>query len=206
MILPSKKYAVIYADPPWGFATYSEKGENRSAKRHYDTMSNDDILNLPVGDMAADNCVLLLWATMPQLPLAFRAIERWGFKHKTTAFTWIKLNKKSLPEIPCDREYWTTFTGEMFTLFMGLGYYTRANPELCILATKGKPKRVGRDVRQVVMSPVREHSRKPDEMYEMIERLVEGPYVELFARHTRPGWDAVGNEAGLFDDFSDILV
>lgn len=189
MILPDKKYAVIYADPPWDFATYSEKGENRSAKRHYDVMSNDDILNLPIGDMAADNCVLLLWATMPQLPLAFRAIERWGFTYKTVAFTWVKMNRKAVD-----------------TPFMGLGFWTRSNAELCLLATKGKPKRVGSDVRQVVMSPVREHSRKPDEMYEMIERLVEGPYVELFARHTRHGWDAVGNEAGLFDDFSDILV
>src|SRR5580765_599508 len=153
LIAAHKKYAVIYADPPWSFKVYSGKGKMRSAERHYDTQSLDEIKSLPVADLAADDCALLLWAVMPQLPEALEVIASWGFTYKTTGFVWIKENR----------------SGD--GLFTGMGYWTRANAELCLLATKGSPTRQAKDVHQVVRSPVSEHSRKPDEVQVRIERL-----------------------------------
>jgi N6-adenosine-specific RNA methylase IME4 len=178
---PDKKYKLIYADPPWRFVTYSEEGEQKSATQHYDCMNIEDIYSLPVNDIADENCILLMWAVDPMLPEALKTIKRWGFTYKTIGFTWAKENKKSLG------------------FFMGLGYWTRSNPEMCLLATKGKPKRLDRGVRQLVVSPVREHSRKPEQMYSHIEKLAEGPYVELFARNKRPGWDSWGNQTEKFN-------
>jgi N6-adenosine-specific RNA methylase IME4 len=144
-------------------------------------MSLEELEKLPVGDWAAPDSVLLLWATDPLLDKAFELIRAWGFTYKTVGFYWVKLNK----------------SGRGF--FTGLGFWTRANPEPCLLATKGRPKRLASDVAKLVVSPRREHSRKPDEIYERIERLAPGPYLELFARTARPGWDAWGAEVGLFD-------
>jgi N6-adenosine-specific RNA methylase IME4 len=169
-------YKVIYADPPWTFATYSRKGKGRSAEAHYDCMSFVDIMTLPVIQWAADDCVLLLWTTDPLLEKAFEVIRAWGFTYKTVGFYWAKLNKP-------------TASGNDPGFFTGLGFWTRANPELCLLATRGKPRRKRADVRKLIVSPRREHSRKPDEAYDRIEALCEGPYLELFARFSRPGWD-----------------
>jgi N6-adenosine-specific RNA methylase IME4 len=177
-------YRVIYADPPWTFATYSRKGKGRSAEAYYDCMSLDDIKALPVVDWAAADCVLLLWTTDPLLPTAFDVIRAWGFTYKTVGFYWAKLNKQAVPP---------GFTEASF--FTGLGFWTRANPELCLLATRGRPKRRRADVRKLIVSPRREHSRKPDEAYHRIEQLCEGPYLEIFARSARPGWDRWGAEA-----------
>lgn len=182
----SSCYRVIYADPPWTFATYSRKGKGRNAEAYYDCMSLDDIKALPVADWAAKDCVLLLWATDPLLPTAFEVIRAWGFTYKTVGFYWAKLNKRALG--PND-------TGAGF--FTGLGFWTRANPELCLLATRGHPKRRRADVKKLIVSPRREHSRKPDETYERIEALCEGPYLEMFARAARPGWDRWGEESDL---------
>ena len=175
------KYGVIYADPPWSFKTFSDKGKDRSPEKHYDVLSHNDICNLPVGDIARDNSVLLMWVIDPLLDKAFEVINAWGFKYKTVAFTWAKLNK--------------TKPG----FFTGLGYWTRGNPEMCLLATKGKPKRLNKSTKQLVVSERREHSRKPDEMYGYIENMLEGPYLEMFARNTRQGWDNFGNEVNKFD-------
>src|ERR1700730_15421763 len=128
----------------------------------------------PVADWAAGDCVLFLWATDPLLPRAFEVIAAWGFAYKTVAFTWAK----------------TTKDGAGFPI--GCGYWTRANPEQCLLATRGRPQRLSRAVPQLIISPRREHSRKPDEAYERIEALVPGPYLELFARAPRAGWAAWG--------------
>lgn len=183
----SRHYRVIYADPPWTFATFSRKGKGRSAEAHYDCMSLADIKALPVADWAAEDCVLLLWATDPLLPAAFEVIRAWGFTYKTVGFYWAKLNK-SAPPAP--------FTEESF--FTGLGFWTRANPEPCLLATRGHPRRTAANVRKLIVSPRRQHSRKPDEAYERIEALCEGPYLEMFARgDRRPGWDVWPPEAGL---------
>ena len=175
---PSRKYRIIYADPPWTFKTYSAKGaEHKSAKQHYDLMCLDEIKALPVADIAGDNCVLFLWATMPNLPEAFEVIKAWGFEYKTCAFTWVKRNRKS------DGWFW------------GLGYWTRSNAELCLLATKGKPKRVSKSVHSVCDARIMEHSRKPAEVRERIVQLCgDLPRIELFARQKADGWDCWGNE------------
>ena len=176
----NKKYNVIYADPPWSFKTFSDKGKDRSPENHYNVMSLQDICNLPVNNIANDNSVLLMWVVDPLLDKAFKVIDAWGFKYKTVGFTWAKTNKKSLG------------------FFTGLGYWTRGNPEMCLLATKGKPKRISKSVPQLVVEQRREHSRKPDIMYNHIENLLQGPYIELFARTKRPGWDSWGNQTEKF--------
>ena len=182
-MLLSKKYKTIYADPPWNFKNWSEKGDlskGRNAKFHYPCMSIKDICELPVSNIADDDCVLLMWTTDPMLEMSFDVIKSWGFKYKTVGFVWAKTNKHKLG------------------FFQGLGYWTRANPEYCLLATKGSPKRVSNNVNTLVVSNRREHSRKPDEMHTYIEQLLEGPYIELFARSTKEGWDSWGNETDKF--------
>ena len=176
----NKQYGVIYADPPWSFKTYSDKGKDRSPEQHYNVLSLTDISLLPVSNIAKPDAVLLMWVIDPLLDKAFEVIDAWGFKYKTVAFTWAKTNK--------------TKPG----FFTGLGYWTRGNPEMCLLATKGKPKRLSKSVPQLVVEQRREHSRKPDIMYSHIENLLEGPYIELFARTKRPGWDAWGNQVDKF--------
>ncbi len=174
--LPKKKYSVIYADPPWSFKSFSPKGADRSPSQHYQTLELKDITDLPVKDIADDNCTLLMWVVDHSLDLAFDVIEAWGFKYKTVGFTWAKTNKNKLG------------------FFTGLGYWTRGNPEMCLLATKGKPKRQSKAVPQLVVSQRERHSKKPDIMYTHIENLLDGPYIELFARQKREGWDSWGNE------------
>ena len=182
------QYRLIYADPPWPFGTYSHKGKGRSPEAWYDTMSLAEIAALPVREWAARDALLLLWTTDPLLPRALEVIEAWGFTYKTVGFYWAKLRKRADPR---------RFSAEDFVA--GLGFWTRANPELCLLASRGRPKRRSASVRRLIVSPRREHSRKPDEAYARIEALVEGPYLELFARAARPGWDAWGTERDLFD-------
>lgn len=172
-----RKYSVIYADPPWSFDVWSGAGKDRAAENHYPTMTQADIEALPVADMAADDCALIMWAVMPQLPEALAVIKAWGFEYKTCAFVWVK----------------TTQDGERPAT--GMGYWTRANAEICLLATRGSPARLNADVHQVIMSPRTEHSRKPDEVAARIERLLPGPYLEMFARSPREGWDVWGNQA-----------
>lgn len=185
-----KKYNIIYADPPWTFKNYSQKGKAHSAaENHYKCMSKADIQALPVQNIAADDCVLLLWATFPCLQEALELISKWGFTYKTCGFTWVKRNKKS------DSWFW------------GLGYWTRSNAEVCLLATKGNPKRVSKSVHQVCDARVQEHSRKPDEIRERIVELCgDLPRIELFARQTTSGWDCWGNETGKFDVYGDELI
>lgn len=177
------KYGVILADPPWTFATYSSKGKGRSAEAHYNCMSRDDIATLPVGELAATDALLFLWTTKPMLPQALSVIDAWGFKYKTVGFTWVKARKSR-----------DTVSGQDHPI--GTGYWTRANPELCLLGARGKPHRLSRSVRELIVAPRREHSRKPDEIYGRIEALCEGPYLEMFARFPREGWDRFGDQEG----------
>lgn len=140
-------------------------------------MGMADICALPVADIAAPDCALFMWVTFPTLPDAFKVLEAWGFTYKTVAFVWVKRNKKS--------PSW----------FWGLGHWTRANAEMCLLATRGKPKRISAAVHQIIDSPIEEHSKKPDETRNRIVELVgDLPRIELFARQTAPGWDVWGNE------------
>jgi len=169
-----RKYNIIYADPPW---RYWESG-NKNQALHYTTMTIDEICDLPVKNIADDDCVLFLWVTYPILHEAFRVIESWGFKYSTAAFVWVKKNKQK--DSP----------------FMGCGAWTRANSELCLLATKGNIMRLDASISQVVESPIEEHSKKPDIVRDLITRLVgELPRVELFCRNPAEGWDVWGNEA-----------
>lgn len=140
-------------------------------------MNIDDICNLPVRNIASENCVLFLWVTFPTLLDSFKVIEAWGFNYKTVAFVWVKHNKKTP------------------TLFWGMGFWTRANAEICLLATKGKPKRISAKVHQVIISPIEEHSKKPNEIRKRIVDLIgDLPRIELFARQKTDGWDVWGNE------------
>lgn len=182
------RYRTIYADPPWTFRTWSDRGKGRSPEAHYDCMSLEGIKALPVADWAAPDAVLLMWATDPLLPRALEVIKAWGFTYKTVGFYWAKL----LP----GRDAAAMSEADFFT---GMGFWTRANPEMCLLATRGKPKRLAGNVRRLLIAPRREHSRKPDEAAARIEALCEGPYLEMFARSSRPGWDIWGAQAGLFD-------
>lgn len=184
----SGHYRAILADPPWNFKTYSPKGEGRSPIQQYPTMDLEGIKALPVAEWADSDCALFMWATCPMLLQAVAVMRAWGFEYKTTAFVWAKTNRR--------HNGGAAGAGDFF---MGLGYWTRANAEVCLLGTRGKPSRLARDVRQLIVSPVREHSRKPDDVRNRIRRLVPGPYLELFARQRAPDWDAWGNEVERFE-------
>ena len=169
-----KKYTVLYADPPW---RYRNKPNGRSPESHYPTMKTEDICALPVQALAAEDCALFLWVTMPMLFEAQKVLAAWGFRYKTVAFVWVKQNRKGRG------------------IFWGMGYWTRANAELCLLATRGRPQRRAKNIHQVIISPVEEHSKKPEEARRRIEALLgEVPRLELFARRPSPGWDVWGNE------------
>ena len=174
-----KKYQIIYADPPWQYKVWSKKGNGRSAESHYRTMNIEDIINLKefINKISDKNCILFIWVTYPCLKEALKVIDAWGFKYKTCGFTWVKKNKKS--------DSW----------FCGMGYWTRANSELCLIATKGKVKRISKKVHQIIDTPIEQHSRKPaivrDKIIELVGDLSK---IELFAREKVPGWDAWGNE------------
>ncbi len=172
--MEEKKYSIIYADPPW---RYDRKGVEGAAESHYKTMSIEELNDLPVRRIADKDCILFLWATFPKLQEALRLIKEWGFRYKSVAFVWLKQNRKS--------DSW----------FYGLGFWTRGNAEICLLATKGHPKRKSPAVHQFIISPIREHSRKPDETREKIVKLMgDIPRIELFARQKTDGWDTWGNE------------
>lgn len=171
-----QKYNIIYADPAWSYQDKALAG-NRGACCKYQVMSIDDIKAIPVQDIAADDCALFMWVTMPKLNEVFDVIEAWGFEYKTCAFTWVKRNKKS------DSWFW------------GMGRWTRANAELCLLATKGKPKRLSAGVHSILDYRIMQHSRKPNEARKrIIELCGDLPRVELFAREKLEGFDIWGNE------------
>lgn len=191
--LPDKKYQIIYADPPWKYRDSANAGK-RGAAHKYSVMSVEDIKALPVAKIADDNCVLFIWSTNPMMPECLEVIKAWGFEYVTKGFTWVKLNKINP------------------TTHMGMGHWTRGNEEPCWLAKKGaveivvgegscwvarkgSPKRKSASVKQVVFSPIRKHSQKPDEVRERIVELMgELPRIELFARKTYEGWDHWGDE------------
>jgi N6-adenosine-specific RNA methylase IME4 len=177
-----RRFAVIYADPPWHMTTWSERGGLRAPQAHYGTMTVDQIAALPVKPLAADDAALLLWTTWSDLPGALDVVKAWGFTYKTLGFLWVKQSRGGA------------------SLHTGMGRWTRSNSEVCLLATRGEPRRLDMGVHQVIETealieaPVMEHSRKPDEAYERIERLLAGPYLEIFSRAERRGWVTWGNE------------
>jgi N6-adenosine-specific RNA methylase IME4 len=186
---PEGGYRVIYSDPPWHFHSWSHRGEDRGAVQHYGCMSLDDICALPVAEACAKDAALFLWVVQPMLPEALRVIEAWGFTFKTVAYAWVKVKGGQ------DRLF---YAGE--DIRKGLGYHTRSGMEQCWLATRGDGyTRLSKGEAQVVFSPLREHSRKPDEIAESIVRLTgDVPRLEMFARTQRPGFDAWGNQTEKF--------
>ena len=138
-----------------------------------------DIGNLPVHEIADDNCVLFMWCTDPLLDKQIPIVQKWGFTYKTVGFHWVKSNKDKSKNL----------------YFKSVGYWTRANNEICILATKGKPKRISKNVDRLVVADRREHSRKPDCVRDRIIELCGNlPRIELFAREKADGWDSWGDE------------
>lgn len=169
-----RKFNILYADPPWKYERNKVQG---AAENHYPTMSIEQLCALDVEKITDENCALFLWSTFPFLPEALRLIKAWGFTYKTTAFVWLKQNRKN-------RDW-----------FFGLGFWTRGNAEICLLATKGKPKRKSAKVSQLIIAPIDKHSKKPDIVREKIVELMgDLPRIELFARQTTPGWEVFGNE------------
>lgn len=173
-MIEHKKYGIIYADPPWRYERRNIRG---GAENHYPTMTLEDICALPVAELADKDCALFLWTTFPKLKESFQVMEAWGFTYRTLAFLWLKQNRKA------------------GTWVYGMGFWTRSNAEVCLLALKGRPKRQNAGVHQFVISRIEQHSKKPDEVRDKIVTLMgDLPRVELFARQKTPGWDVWGNE------------
>lgn len=185
-----RDYRVIAADPPWPFRSNSVAKPGRNAMRHYATMPLADIAALPVQDVVADDAVLLLWITGPLLVIGAHipVMKAWGFTPSGMAFTWVKLRPRAA----------TLFVIEQ-DLHMGGGFTTRKNCEFCLLGKRGRSIRESRSVQEAIIEPRREHSRKPEQFYERAQAYASGPRLELFARQSRPGWDAFGLESTKFD-------
>ena len=182
-----KKYSVIYADPPWEYKQSGSKTNSRGmAKQHYNTLSTDDICNIPVRNICQEQAICFMWATFPNIAEAIKVMEAWGFKYKTAGFVWIKENKKS------------------DSLFWGMGAYTRANAEVCLLGTSKKTKAreivKKHNVHQVIITKIRRHSEKPNVVRgKIVELLGDVPRIELFARQKVDGWDCWGDDMNIVD-------
>jgi len=190
-------YGMIEADPAWGWVSFAGKASapHRSSEEPYPVMTLDEMKAMPVADIAAKDCLLNMWVIGSHLDQAIELGRHWGFSFKSDGFVWVKTGKHDPAVRP-----------------IGMGKWVRKQVEYSLLFTRGKPRRLDAGVRQlmetgenVIYAPKREHSRKPDERYERIERLVEGPYVELFSRQNYRGWDNWGNETGKFDSVDDLL-
>lgn len=175
-------FDVIVADPPWRFRTWSETNQQKSASRHYDLMHTEEIKSLPVGKLAQKDCVLMLWFVGAMLPQAIDVIRSWGFTYKSE-MVWRKVTMNH-------------------KVRMGTGYWCRSMHEPVLIGTIGKPSKV-RAFPSIFDGIAREHSRKPDEFFDIVERHTSGlRRLELFSRQSRPGWQTWGNERGKFDEAS----
>lgn len=178
--LPMWHYGCLLVDPPWAFETYSgAKVPQRAEVQHYATMTEDELAGLPVARVVARDALLQMWALDTHLEQALRIGRAWGFTFKTVGLIWHKMSPGGLG-------------------YLGLGHWYRSGGEISLLFTKGKPKRTNRGVRQFIHSPVREHSRKPEDQFRRLEALVGGPYLELFGRQRRPGWTVLGDQVDKF--------
>ena len=185
----------LLADPPWYFRARTTVVSDRDPQRHYKVMGHADIAALPVKQILAPDAHLFMWVTGPCLPFAFDVMKAWGFRYSAVGFVWIKLKKS---HDPMQLRILPTAESD---LFVGLGFTTRKNAEYVLIGRRGSAKRVAKNVREVILSPVREHSRKPDEARARIERYV-GPdtvKMELFGRAPAAGWTVLGNETEKFN-------
>lgn len=177
-----KKYQIIYADPPWEYKqSGSAKNSRGMAKQHYDIMNTQDICSLPVKNIKTDNAICFMWATFPNIDQALEVMKAWGFIYKTAGFVWVKRNRRTT------------------SVFWGMGAYTRANAEVCLIGTskKTKAKELVRrhDIHQIIYEPIENHSKKPDKVREKIIDLCgDISRIELFARQKVIGWDCWGDE------------
>lgn len=190
--IPTGRYQCILADPPWRFKAWSAKGLGRAAEQHYPTMTLADIKALPVARVAAKDCWLFLWITGPFMAVGEHVdvMARWGFTPSAIGHSWVKLNAS---------EEEALFFAAVDSFHFGLGHTTRHNPEWCILGRRGEPRRLSKSVRELIVAPVREHSRKPIEAHERIEQFCAGPRLEMFARRQPASpqgadWDLFGNQ------------
>jgi N6-adenosine-specific RNA methylase IME4 len=191
-------YGAITADPASHFASYTAiQSQNWNSRRdnekHYRTMSLTALLALPVRELAAPDCHLFLWTSGPFLPQVLQLLEAWGFKYSTRAFTWLKTKHDWDGRSPLSES----------DFHIGLGLTVRHQTEFVLLGRRGNCRRKAKDVRELIIAPRREHSRKPDEFFRRVERYCDGPYCELFAREQRPGWDAWGDECDKFSRHHD---
>lgn len=182
-----KKYQIIYADPPWEYRDKNRGKPNIACP--YPTMKTEDIMKLRVDQISDKNCILFIWATFPNLPECLRVINAWGFKYKTLGFSWIKVHEKEKNQMLL----WQKGN----KVFFGVGHYTKSNCEPCLIGMKGRLKYIKKTdkISSVLVSPLREHSRKPDEVKnKIVEFCGNIPRIELFARQKTEGWDVWGNE------------
>ena len=183
-------YRAILADPAWRFKSNSRANPGRNAMRHYDCMTHGELAALPVVGLAAADCALFLWITGPMLAIGAHLplMRAWGFKPSGMGFVWVKLNPTRSPLFVMRQD-----------LATGGGFTTRKNAEFCLIGKRGRSVRRDAGVHEIIFAPRREHSRKPEETRERIERYCAGPYLDLFSRQSRSGWDTWGFEAGKFD-------
>lgn len=179
------RFGAIVIDPPVPYQMFAEKMSSRTAAGRYDLMTWDDLATLgpSINAVALPDACLFLWICPPLIPETLRMAEAWGWEYKTVAFTWLKTYRQA-------ESFW-----------LGMGKWSRANSEQVWLFTRGKPERRDKSIKQVihtdseaVVTNTGRHSQKPDQVQDRIERLVSGPYLELFARRYRQGWSCIGNE------------
>lgn len=204
-------YTLIYLDPPW---RYNSRANHKTrfcggVHGHYATMSLDEIAALPIARLAAPSAAVAMWCTFPYLDAQMRLFQQWGFRYCTQIATWIKLNPRGYdlpkddPKYRSGKPYILYRDGLFHSVFFGVGYYSKSNAEVLLLGMRGQVPTRTDALSSVILAPRREHSRKPDEAYELLEALFGGvPRVELFARRVRSGWDAYGNQ--LAQDGGDI--
>lgn len=192
-------FRVVMADVPWKFRSWvanANPDSDRSADRHYRTMTLDEIAAMPVKDVVAPDAHLFFWTTMPFLMKSEAIMRAWGFRYSSSGFVWMKL-KRSVGKAQLQM---VSLNEIAKFLHVGMGHTTRKNVEICLLGRRGNARRIDRSVQEAIITPVREHSRKPDEAYERARRYAAGPYLELFSREEREGWTTWGNETGKFTD------
>jgi len=174
-----EKYQIIYCDPAWDYRDKAKAGKRGSSFK-YDVMKLQDIMRLPVWNIADNNCVLFMWATAPLMQEALDVIKAWGFEYKTFAFVWTKRQKTSSKYA------------------VGMGNYSKSNAEYVLVATRGHPKVINDTVKQIIDTPRRKHSQKPDRVRtDIVKMYGDIPRIELFARTKVHGWDVWGNDPAL---------
>ena len=187
--IPEGGFNNICMDVPWNHITYSKKGL-MGRPQHYPRISKKCLKLLPVKELAAKDCHLFFWTSGPYLEQAFEIIKALGFRYSSIAFTWVKLNPKEADSLFMMED----------SFHMGQGYTTRKNTEICLLAKRGKPKRIAKNIRELIITARREHSRKPDEFYHRVKRYSAGTFLDMFAREKREGFVTWGSEVNKFVD------